>query len=274
MPLNVKHLTSCVVDYLAPEVVRKWLNQTLFAGALDRKYIMDPKAATQSFIRKFHAKYDADCVPFYTGNYSEAVEAAKRELRFLVVYLHSPEHDGVDTFCRNVLVRNEALNAFIREKDLIFWGGDVSQPEACQVSDVLYACSFPFLSLICNKNGRMQSVSRLEEPKDAATVLEWLTTSIETHGLWVTSARAERAEREAARRLREEQDEAYQASLRADQEKERKAREQREAEQRAQQEQQEKKQTREERRQHLRDTLPAEPEPSAPGACKVVFRLP
>lgn len=66
-------------------------------------YILDitnPLEDVRSFIKAYEEKYSSVHPVFYQGTYSQVLNDAKRELKFLLVYLH--KDDAVDTplFCR------------------------------------------------------------------------------------------------------------------------------------------------------------------------------
>ncbi len=52
------------------------------------------------FKEDFETKYGRIHPTFYQGNYSQVINDAKKELRFLLVYLHSSEHKDTEQFCR------------------------------------------------------------------------------------------------------------------------------------------------------------------------------
>lgn len=55
-----------------------------------------------NFKEDFENKYGRTHPTFYEGSYGQAIEDAKKELRFLLVYLHSSEHKDTEQFCRFV----------------------------------------------------------------------------------------------------------------------------------------------------------------------------
>jgi hypothetical protein len=59
----------------------------------------------------------------------EALELAKRELRFLVVYLHSEQHDDTDEFCKNMLCASE-FRRVLADHRVLVWGGNIKEEEA------------------------------------------------------------------------------------------------------------------------------------------------
>lgn len=59
-----------------------------------------PLEDIMKFKSSFESKYGRVHPTFYEGSYSQVIEDAKKELRFLLVYLHSSEHNDTDQFCR------------------------------------------------------------------------------------------------------------------------------------------------------------------------------
>lgn len=62
--------------------------------------VTDPVGDVLSFIRLYEEKYGLGHPVFYQGTYSQALNDAKQELRFLLVYLHCEEHQDTTNFCR------------------------------------------------------------------------------------------------------------------------------------------------------------------------------
>ena len=65
----------------------------------------------------------------------QALETAKRELKFLVVYLHSPGHQDADRFCRQTLCSPQ-FTEFLQDK--VLFGASVETNEGFRVSQVTY----------------------------------------------------------------------------------------------------------------------------------------
>ncbi|CAG8536051.1 539_t:CDS:2 [Funneliformis caledonium] len=211
----------------------------------------DSHLATQ-FIQKFEEKYGDVHPDFFHGTLSEALERAKRDLRFAMVILQT------------------------------VWAGDIKDPEAYQ------ATTFPFVAVIvaqipqgsAGSSPRLFVVDRFEGYSSPENLIARLTLSIDRNGPSLQRIRNERAEHEAAREIRAQQDDAYLASLRADQEKERKARElveaQRLAEERARKEKEARQLlalNRENWRRWTLKNLPDEPRPEETEVAKLSFRL-
>lgn len=239
---------------------------------------MDPQAAAAKFLRDFETAYGNKHPSFIQNSFQQAAQQAKREYKFLVVYLHSKNHQDTDHFCRETL-GTEVITDFINE-NFLSWAGDLSNAEPFKLSTVLGAAAFPFIAVITNNNiGGMTILDRIEGSPDPDTLMLRLSIVLEHHGPLLMQAKIEHEEREADRRIRDEQDRAFRQSLAEDEEKQRKAieeeRKQREEGERIQKEEQLRKRKLEEkqkRKERLRQSLPPEPELSD-GVSQLVIRL-
>ncbi|XP_049999860.1 FAS-associated factor 2 isoform X4 [Alexandromys fortis] len=208
-----------------------------------------------------------------------ALNDAKRELRFLLVYLHGDDHQDSDEFCRNTLCAPEVVSLI--NSRMLFWACSTNKPEGYRVSQALRENTYPFLAMIMLKDRRMTVVGRLEGLIQPDDLINQLTFIMDANQTYLVSERLEREERNQTQVLRQQQDEAYLASLRADQEKERKKREERERKRRKEEEVQQQKLAEERRRQNLQEEkerklerLPPEPSPDDPESVKIIFKLP
>lgn len=196
-----------------------------------RRMLM-PRDTAARFKREFEEQYGEHSLPFLDGGHAQAIDAAKADLKFLLIVLMSPEHDDTESFTRETLLSPEVVS-FINDpaNNMILWGGNVLDSEAYQVS-LEYSCTkFPFSALICltPKEGstRMGIVKRLTGPMTPASYLADIQTAINKYAPDLDGVRAERAAQQVARNLRTEQDSAYERSLAKDRER---ARQKREAE--------------------------------------------
>ena len=68
-----------------------------FVGAarslLQGNRIQDPAHAAVTFKQKLQQQYGADCPDFLDMSWQEAAAQAHRQYKFLLVYLHSPDHE-------------------------------------------------------------------------------------------------------------------------------------------------------------------------------------
>lgn len=65
----------------------------------ERRIVTDPLGDVMNFINNYSARYSPHPV-FYQGTYSQALNDAKQELKFLLVYLHSDSSSETPNFCR------------------------------------------------------------------------------------------------------------------------------------------------------------------------------
>ena len=106
------------------------------------------------FRENLDQQYSALHPQLYDGTYSQALEKAKRDLRFLLVYLHCPSHQDTDEFCQNVICSPE-LTAFVSEQNGIFWACSVDSGEGFRVSEALHESTYPFMAVIVLRQNRM-----------------------------------------------------------------------------------------------------------------------
>lgn len=189
-----------------------------------------PRDTAARFKREFDEEYGVNELPFYEGGIAQAHDQAKKDLKFLLVILMSPEHDDTEGFVKDTLM-DPSVVGFIKNpaNNIILWGGNVLDSEAYQVSREYNCTKFPFSALVCltPKEGstRMGIVKRLAGPLPAATYLSELQGAMEKYRTDLDGVRAERAAVEVTRNLRTEQDSAYERSLAIDRERARQKKE-------------------------------------------------
>ncbi|CAE1166269.1 FAF2 [Acanthosepion pharaonis] len=245
-----------------------------------RQNVTDPVGDVLAFIRKFKEEYGQNHPVFYQGAYSQAVNDAKRELRFLLVYLHEDGNSDSILFCQNTLC-NSSVVEFINSR-MLFWACNVTSPEGYRVSRTVRVRKFPFLSLIVlRENNSMTAVARIEGRVDPPELIRRLERAIEVNEHAVTSIRLDRERLNADKVLREEQDQAYYASLKADQEKERKKKEERDKVEQEEKRQRDKAaewdrvlMERERRKSEVRDLIPPEPAANQEGVVRIMLTVP
>ena len=119
----------------------------------------DPIGDVRSFKEKFESKYGSTHPTFHPGSYSQVLDEAKKELKFLLVYLHSADHQDADAFCSSTLA-SPALADFVAGNNALFWGCSVDSPEGYRVSQALRESTYPFLAVIVLRQNRMMVVGR------------------------------------------------------------------------------------------------------------------
>lgn len=187
--------------------------------------------ANARFLHDFEGQFGSTHPRFLDLAYANAVERAKKEFKFLVVYLHSDLHYNTHPFCFNTLCTTTVTD-FIND-NFFFWAASVQMSQGFQVNNTLGGSTYPFLAvLLCGttqgipNNGPITILEKIEGGTlTEEELIQRLSSVLETWGQALINARLDKEEREIARKIREEQDTAYEESLRADQEKERKAQE-------------------------------------------------
>ncbi|XP_077990625.1 FAS-associated factor 2-A-like [Glandiceps talaboti] len=244
-----------------------------------RRIVTDPIGDVMSFIQTFEEKYGPVHPIFYQGTYGQVLNDAKKELKFLLIYLHSDNNSESDDFCRNTLT-NPDMCEYINT-NMLFWAASVDRPEGYRVSLALRGNVQPFLAFIVCRDHKMTVVARIEGPIPAEELMTRLTQCMNENEASLTAIRLEREERNHTHLLRQEQDVAYLESLRADEEKERKKQEKQEEIKRQEEEKQrkidEKKRLQDEKKQlkiEKAENLPSEPDCDDPDIIKLVLKFP
>ena len=191
---------------------------------------MNPRDTAARFIREFEEEYGTHELQFFEDGYAQAYDVAKKDLKFLLVVLISPEHDDTATFVREILLSSE-VGTFINDpqNNIILWAGSVQDSEAYQVSSALNCTKFPFAALIVHtpqdSSTSMSTVSRISGLVPPSAFIAKLQSSITLQKPALDRIRATRAEQQATRNLRQEQESAYERSLAQDRERTRQRRE-------------------------------------------------
>lgn len=252
--------------------------------------VTDPLGDVLKFIQDYNTKYGDSHPVFYQGTYAQALNDAKRELKFLLIYLHSETSSPqvlsgqqriteTVNFCRNTLSNRDVIDYINR--NMLFWACDVLSPEGYRVSHSINARSHPILVIVALRNNKMTVMGRMEGDCTADELLARMRRVVGDNERWLNAARHERLERSLTQTLRAQQDVAYEESLKADREKERKKQLEREEQARVEQEIQAEHEA-EERRLDLKERVkmelvhkvPSEPAENDPSAISIVFKLP
>ena len=246
---------------------------------------LNPRDTAARFIREFGEEYGDHGLHFFENGYAQAYDQAKKDLKYLLVLLISPEHDDTHSFVRDTLLTPE-VESFLADarNNILLWAGSVQDSEAYQVSVALHCTKFPFAALVVHtpqdSATAMSTVARVAGPTPRTAFLAKLHASMQAYAAVLDAARARRAEQQASRDLRREQESAYERSLAQDQER---ARARREAEaERARAEEREKAEAEERERAAGRieawrrwraQRLVREPEPAVKDATRLSVRL-
>lgn len=275
----IYYILSFLPRSLRPRAVSNTITRGL-RNTNGRKMLL-PRDSAARFRREFEEEYGSNALPWFEGGFAQAQDLAKKELKFLLVVLMSPEHDDTASFARHVLLAPEVIN-YVTDpaNNIIMWGGNVLDSEAYIVSNEYNCTKFPFSVLISltPKEGstRVGIIKRLVGPMSATAYLAGIRTAINKYSPDLEGLRAERVAQQTARNLRTEQDSAYERSLAKDRER---ARQRREAEkaaaeaERKAQEDAERAAERERKRQMWRRWRATTIAPEPPASDKDVVRL-
>ncbi|KAI8474966.1 MAG: hypothetical protein J3K34DRAFT_456563 [Monoraphidium minutum] len=276
-------------DRVLPRGVMRALRGMADAFIAANSPAADPAQQAADFAAAFAAAFGGRGPEWLPVGWSQATTAAHAQFKFLFVYLHSPDHEDTDAFCRGVLCSPELL-AYINEH-FVAWGGDIRRPDAFTLASRLHVTTYPCVALLAYPGARTKVVACLQGRFAGPQLLAALRRAADEHGVLLAAERAQHEEREMSRVLLDEQNREYEEALAADREKaarrraeaeaaEREAREREEAEAAAQAEVEAAERRRaaaEEalaaRRAAAASSLPPEPPPGAPAAA-VRVRLP
>ena len=256
---------------------------------------LKPRDGAARFIREFEEQYGSSQLPFLETGYAQALDQAKRDLKYLLVILLSPEHDDTAGYVHDTLLAADVA-AFLRDagNNVLLWGGTVQDPEAYQIADAFGASKFPFAALISNtppgtnssrsypaSSSGMSIIAPLTGLMPPSKFLSKIRRAIESHAPELNRLRNERAERDATRSIRDQQDSAYERSLARDRER---AKQKREEEDNRKREEEESRRLEDRRERAIQDKrmwklwraarLQAEPAPDDKNAVRVSVRMP
>lgn len=153
------------------------------------KVVTDPLGDVLNFIRTYNEKYAAHPV-FYQGTYAQALNDAKRELKFLIVYLHSEGNSEVTQFCRQSLADNTVIEYINRS--MLFWACDVASPEGYRVSHSINARAYPIMVMVGLRANKMIIMGRMEGFCTAEELMRRMQTVVADNEVWLSQARADR----------------------------------------------------------------------------------
>ena len=138
---------------------------------------------TQSPPRRDRPTYAAACGDaqprFQRVLHRAALREAQDQLKFLFVYLHSPDHPDAPRFCRDVLC-DPRVRSLVDER-FVAWGGDVRRSDAFRLAAAVSPSTFPYVALLSNVDGRASLVLAVEGTV-GPNLVELLTRAAEEHG--------------------------------------------------------------------------------------------
>lgn len=247
-----------------------------------------PRDTAARFVREFEEEHGVThgTLPFYEGGYAQAFDVAKRDLKWLVVVLLSPEHDDTAMFVRETLLSPEFTNFMKNDSNnLLLWAGTVQDAEAYQVSTALNVTRFPYVALIVHTPSvsatAMSKIATCTGPIAPQDLISKLQTAMQNQSQELDRVRRQRQEQQATRNLRQEQESAYERSLAQDREKARKRKEEEAEKEKSEREERERAEHKADQARKLAQwrrwraqSIPAEPGTEIQGAVRMSLRMP
>lgn len=280
-----------VVGYMFPVLprllARFWSGRTSQPSRDTGRRPLNPRDTASRFVREFEEEYGVThgTLPFHEGGYAQAFDIAKRDLKFLLVVLISPEHDDNTSFVRDTLLSPDFVH-FVKQpsNNIVMWAGTVQDAEAYQVASALNVTKFPFVSLIVHtpavSSTAMSKIVTSAGPVDAQDLITKLQTAMQKHNQELDRVRQQRQEHQANRNLRQEQESAYERSLAQDREKARKKKEESAEKEKAEREERERAEQKADYARKLQQwrrwraqSIPSEPGVEEKGAVRMSIRL-
>ncbi|XP_020595281.1 plant UBX domain-containing protein 10-like [Phalaenopsis equestris] len=172
------------------------------------------------FLNVFEQKYGESHPFFYPKRLMEVLKIAKKESKFVFVYLHAPDHPLTSLFCRETLCSE--LAAQFLDANFVSWGAVASRGEGLDLTRMLRVSSFPFCAVLALPVEKAIVVlQQVEGTVSPEALVEILQRTLEEQGAAFRLSIVEEEEMiRANRELREEQDKSYLAALQKDKEKE------------------------------------------------------
>ena len=206
--------------------ILQYLGSWILAAPLRALGILPALASAADTAGQFHAEFERDYGEthpvFFRGSCSQALQRAKREGKFLLVYVHGASSSGTPMFLTSIL--NSALFAAYTDENFIFWVADVATLDGRAVLRALPVRTSPVLALLV-LGARQEGAAQLLGCVPGIGITDEQTVSRlqALAGQWehlLEASRNEARERENDRLLREEQESEYARALAEDQARE------------------------------------------------------
>ncbi|KAI7561636.1 UBX-domain-containing protein [Hortaea werneckii] len=277
-----------VFPFLPRLLSRFWSGRASHPSRDSGRRPLSPRDTAARFMREFEEEYGVThgTLPFHEGGYAQAFDVAKRDLKYLLVLLLSPEHDDTAPFVRDTLLAPEFVE-FVKEpsNNIVLWAGTVQDAEAYQVASALNVTRFPYACLIVHtpsvSSTAMGKITSSAGPVAAPDLIQKLQAAMQERSQELERIRRQRQEQQATRDLRQEQESAYERSLAADREKARKRKEEEAAKEKAEREGRELAERKAEEARKLAQwqrwraqSVPSEPDAEVKDAVRISLRLP
>lgn len=118
----------------------------------------DPVQEVLDFIKNYEEAYTREHPVFYQGTFSQVLNDAKRELRFLLVYLHNVDATDTEVFCKETLSNPDVIRYI--NQNFLFWGCSIKSDEGKKTTNAVKSNHYPFLAVLVLKENRMTIVGK------------------------------------------------------------------------------------------------------------------
>jgi FAS-associated factor 2 len=156
---------------------------------------------------------------FFPGSFAQAVQTARKDVKLLVVYLHSDMSRFTQQFCTEVL-----SNEFIRmmlDENFLLWGGDIARYEVHQLAQMVHARQFPcFCVLLPASVEEIRVIGALHGDVGREATTGLLTRCLEEMETHRSEIIARQEQHKEDRSLRESQDQEYLEAMEMDRKRE------------------------------------------------------
>ena len=174
-----------------------------------------------AFLLRFEALYGSFHPDFTEGSLFDAMAAAKRQCKFVLVFLHSSLHGDSEKFCLETF-SSQPVVEFIN-RNFILWAADSSSRVGHEAAASLQAHSYPFFAVLFAENStqrngglEIQSVGSMVGFMTVDELIAQLISVMDENDRLLEADRSVVRNREQTRRLLQEQDADYEAALLAD----------------------------------------------------------
>jgi FAS-associated factor 2 len=141
-------------------------------------------------VDEFEKQYGSIHPKFLISSYRSAVAKSDQDSKFLLIYLHSPDHENTESFCQHTLTSDE-LTHFV-DHNMNMWAGSVTNPDAHVVGSQLGVATFPFLALLVCANNSVRVVFKMHGQINTEHLIEQLIGGMERSQQVLEAVRAER----------------------------------------------------------------------------------
>lgn len=102
--------------------------------------------------------------------YSHALYILQKDARWLLCYVESNDNPESIEFTKDVLINKQFLS-FIRDRDILVWGGDISESEAFLAANQFNITKLPFLGLLCLTVNQIQTSSGTQDTEPVLSLV-------------------------------------------------------------------------------------------------------